>query len=147
MSNTPPEAQLALVTGASRGIGAAIAAELAQRGFRVIGTATTDAGAAAIQKQPRGDLDLGHVLQRRDLDAEGIRLGHLLGQGAIQVDPDRPGQGRAGHERGQAVPVLGIGAQHEASGVVGPLGGGAGPIRQAAILAGRKVDQGEAGPG
>ena len=50
MSNTPSQAQLALVTGASRGIGAAIAAELAQRGFRVIGTATTDAGAAAIQK-------------------------------------------------------------------------------------------------
>ena len=50
MSNTPSEAQVALVTGATRGIGAAIAAELAQRGFRVIGTATTDAGAAAIDK-------------------------------------------------------------------------------------------------
>ena len=52
MSNTPSEAQVALVTGATRGIGAAIAAELAQRGFRVIGTATTDAGAAAIDKTP-----------------------------------------------------------------------------------------------
>ena len=50
MSNTPSEAQVALVTGATRGIGAAIAAELAQRGFRVIGTATTDAGAAVIDK-------------------------------------------------------------------------------------------------
>lgn len=40
--------QLALVTGASRGIGAAIAVELARRGARVIGTATSDAGAAAI---------------------------------------------------------------------------------------------------
>ena len=50
MSNTPSEAQVALVTGATRGIGAAIAAELAQRGFRVIGTATTDTGAAAIDK-------------------------------------------------------------------------------------------------
>ena len=37
--------QVALVTGASRGIGAAIAAELAERGYTVIGTATTDAGA------------------------------------------------------------------------------------------------------
>jgi 3-oxoacyl-[acyl-carrier protein] reductase len=42
------EAQVALVTGASRGIGRAIAAGLAVAGFRVIGTATTEAGAAAI---------------------------------------------------------------------------------------------------
>jgi len=40
---------IALVTGATRGIGAAIAAELAGRGLRVIGTATTDEGAARIQ--------------------------------------------------------------------------------------------------
>jgi 3-oxoacyl-[acyl-carrier protein] reductase len=39
---------VALVTGASRGIGRAIALELARRGFRVIGTATTEAGAAGI---------------------------------------------------------------------------------------------------
>ena len=40
--------QIALVTGATRGIGAAIAAELGQRGLRVIGTATTDEGAQRI---------------------------------------------------------------------------------------------------
>jgi 3-oxoacyl-[acyl-carrier protein] reductase len=40
--------ELALVTGASRGIGRAIALELGRRGARVIGTATTEAGAAAI---------------------------------------------------------------------------------------------------
>ncbi len=42
------EGQIALVTGASRGIGAAIALELAHKGLKVIGTATTDTGAAAI---------------------------------------------------------------------------------------------------
>ncbi|MEZ2738147.1 3-oxoacyl-ACP reductase FabG [Comamonas jiangduensis] len=45
---TESKKQVALVTGASRGIGAAIALELANRGYTVIGTATTDAGAARI---------------------------------------------------------------------------------------------------
>jgi 3-oxoacyl-[acyl-carrier protein] reductase len=46
--NTQTSGQVALVTGASRGIGAAIALELAQAGLKVIGTATTDDGAARI---------------------------------------------------------------------------------------------------
>jgi len=48
MSEMKFEGQLALVTGASRGIGAAIALELAQKGLKVIGTATSDEGAAKI---------------------------------------------------------------------------------------------------
>ena len=48
MNEVKFEGQVALVTGASRGIGAAIALELARKGVKVIGTATTDAGAAKI---------------------------------------------------------------------------------------------------
>ncbi|MGD9603882.1 MAG: 3-oxoacyl-ACP reductase FabG [Gammaproteobacteria bacterium] len=43
------EARIALVTGASRGIGQAIAGAFAQAGYRVIGTATGEPGLAAIR--------------------------------------------------------------------------------------------------
>ena len=42
------ENEFALVTGASRGIGRAIAIELGRRGARVVGTATSESGARAI---------------------------------------------------------------------------------------------------
>ena len=45
------EGQVALVTGASRGIGKAIALTLGSRGATVVGTATTDAGAQSITAQ------------------------------------------------------------------------------------------------
>jgi 3-oxoacyl-[acyl-carrier protein] reductase len=44
------ENQIALVTGASRGIGKAVALELGKQGAVVIGTATSDSGAEAISK-------------------------------------------------------------------------------------------------
>ncbi len=50
MSHDHFAGQVALVTGASRGIGATIAAELAARGLKVIGTATTDDGAQRISQ-------------------------------------------------------------------------------------------------
>ncbi|TFY96509.1 3-oxoacyl-ACP reductase FabG [Ramlibacter rhizophilus] len=50
MSTVAFAGQVALVTGASRGIGACIAGELARRGLKVVGTATTDEGAQRISQ-------------------------------------------------------------------------------------------------
>ncbi|HMM50768.1 MAG TPA: 3-oxoacyl-ACP reductase FabG [Burkholderiaceae bacterium] len=48
MTTTNLSGQLALVTGASRGIGRAIALELGRQGATVVGTATSETGAQAI---------------------------------------------------------------------------------------------------
>jgi 3-oxoacyl-[acyl-carrier protein] reductase len=72
---------VAIVTGASRGIGRAIAERLSRDGFKVIGTATSDAGASAISV----------YLEEAGLDGVG-RVLNVAEPGAIEAFIDAVGE-------------------------------------------------------
>lgn len=80
--------KIALVTGASRGIGAAIAMQLQADGFFVVGTATSEAGAQAITERHSGQ-GVGLVLDVRDhaaIDALVSQIEQQYGSVAVLVN-------------------------------------------------------------
>jgi 3-oxoacyl-[acyl-carrier protein] reductase len=85
--STDFKGQIALVTGASRGIGRAIALGLAQRGVKVLGTATTESGAQGISEALAGfEGSKGLVLNVTDAAQVDATLDAILKEhGALHV--------------------------------------------------------------
>ena len=85
--NHSPDPQIALVTGASRGIGRAIAGALAAQGVKVIGTATTTAGAAGVSEALSAHAGCrGVVLDVNDGPALGAVVDEIVKeQGALHI--------------------------------------------------------------
>ena len=77
--------QVALITGASRGIGKAIALELGKQGAVVAGTATSDAGAIAISDylSAAGIKGAGFAMNANIT----VQIAHLAGSGPGYDDP------------------------------------------------------------
>jgi 3-oxoacyl-[acyl-carrier protein] reductase len=85
------EEEIALVTGASRGIGRAVALELGRQGATVIGTATSDRGAAQIDSTLseagiRGGGRVLDVTDRTAVDACVKEIGQAFGPVTVLVN-------------------------------------------------------------
>ena len=86
MSDISYAGQVALVTGATRGIGAAIAAELASRGVKVIGTATSQEGANRIATALAASGGEGRVLEVTDAAALEALVNEITtAHGGLQI--------------------------------------------------------------
>jgi 3-oxoacyl-[acyl-carrier protein] reductase len=86
MSGVQFEAQVALVTGASRGIGRAIAKALADKGVKVIGTATSESGAQGITEALAAQGGKGIALNVNDVQAVDAAIDAIVKEyGALHI--------------------------------------------------------------